>query len=157
MTCSQIRKIVSRYVDHDLSSDEKRLFELHIRDCAGCRKELEEIQAVHALFVSAKRYEAPQGFAARVMANLEERKPSGFWGFLAFHRSLVRAVEVAFALIVVMIGIISGNVLVADRTSQLQVVQATVQESFSLDLFQATPPGSVGGAYVRLMRAGDER
>jgi hypothetical protein len=66
-------------------------------------------------------------------------------------------VEVAFALVIMIIGVFSGNLLVADRTSERQTVQATVQKSFSLDLFQATPPDSVGGAYVRLMGAGDER
>ena len=33
----------------------------------------------------------------------------------------------------------------------------TVRESFSLDLFQATPPDSIGGVYVTLAGATDER
>ncbi len=61
------------------------------------------------------------------------------------------------ALVVFMIGIVSGNVLMADRTSAKQTVLANVHSSFSLDLFQATPPGSVGGAYVSLVGAADER
>ncbi len=157
MKCSEVKELISRYVDDDLGQDEKEVFTLHVRDCSACRKELEEIQAVHTLFTSAERFVAPHGFTTRVMARLEERQPSRFWGFLAFHRPLVRVAEVAFALAVIFIGVFSGNLLVADRTSQRQVVQVTVQESFSLDLFQATPPGSVGGAYVSLMGAADER
>src|SRR5271157_614687 len=157
MKCSQITKMISRYVDDDLGPEEKRLFELHIQDCSGCRHELEEVRAVHELFASAERFPAPYGFTTRVMANLEAKEPSWLWQLFTLRPFFLRAVEVAFALIIMIIGVFSGNLLVADRTSGRQAVQATVQESFSLDLFQATPPDSVGGAYVRLMGAGDER
>jgi hypothetical protein len=42
---------------------------------------------------------------------------------------------------------VSGNLLVAGRTPERPM---TVQESFSLDLFQATPPDSIAGVYVTL-------
>jgi anti-sigma factor RsiW len=157
MKCSQITKMVSRYIDNDLGPEEKRPFELHIQDCAGCRKELEEIRAVHELFASAEKFPAPHGFTTRVMANVEAKEPSWFWQLFTLRPFFLRTVEVAFALIIMIIGVFSGNLLVADRTSERQTVQATVQESFSLDLFQTTPSDSVGGAYVRLMGAGDER
>ena len=157
MKCSQIEKMISRYVDNDLGPEEKRLFELHIQDCSGCKHELEEIRGVHQMFVSAERFPAPYGFTTRVMANLEAKEPSWLWQLFTLRPFVLRTVEVAFALIIMIIGVFSGNLLVADRTSGRQAVQATVQESFSLDLFQATPPDSVGGAYVRLMGAGDER
>lgn len=157
MNCSTITKLISRYVDDDLSHDEKEAFTLHIRDCSECRKELEETQDLHALFVSTEKFSAPYGFSTRVMASLDQREGSKLWNFLTFHRSFLRTVEVAFALIVVMIGIISGNVLVTDRTYEREAVQATVQESFSLDLFRAAPADSIGGAYARLMEANDEK
>ena len=157
MKCSQIEKMISRYIDNELDSEEKESFALHVQDCSGCRKELEEVQAVHELFASAERFPAPHGFTTRIMANLEAKEPSWLWQLFTLRPFALRAVEVAFALIIMIIGVFSGNLLVADRTSEKQVVQATVQESFSLDLFQAAPPDSVGGAYVRLMGADDER
>jgi anti-sigma factor RsiW len=157
MKCSQIEKMISRYVDNDLGLEEKRLFELHIQECPGCKHELEEVRAVHELFTSAERFPAPYGFTTRVMANLEAKEPSWLWQLFTFRPFFLRAVEVAFALVVIVIGMVSGSVLVADRTSEKQAVQATVQESFSLDLFEATPPGSIGGAYMQVMGAGDER
>jgi anti-sigma factor RsiW len=157
MKCPQIERMISRYVDNDLGPEEKRLFELHIQECSGCRKELEEVQAVHELFSSAEMFPAPYGFTTRVMANLEAKKPSWLWQLFTLRPFVLRAVEVTFALIIMIIGVFSGNLLVADRTSEKQATQATVHESFSLDLFQAAPPDSVGGAYVRLMGADDER
>ena len=157
MKCSQIRTMISQYVDDELSADEKKLFSFHIQNCPACKEELEETQSVHQLFASAERFPAPYGFTTRVMANLEAKEPSWLWQLFTFRPFVLRTVEVAFALIIMIIGAFSGNMLVGDRASERQVVQTTVQESFSLDLFQATPPDSVGGAYVRLMGAGDER
>ncbi len=111
--------------------------------------------AIHELFASVKNFEAPQGFAMRVMARIEEEKKRvPFWGFFTLQPVYLRAVEIAFALVIVVVGMISGNVMVATKTSGRPV---TVQESFSLDLFQATPPDSIGGAYVRLAEAADEK
>lgn len=157
MKCSRITKMISRYVDDDLGPDEKKLFEFHIRDCSSCAKELEEMRAVHQLFASTERFEAPYGFATRVMANVEAKEPSRLRGLFTVRPLFLRAVEVAFALVVVIIGMISGSALVADRTSGRQAVQVTVQESFSLDLFQAAPPGSIGSAYIQVVGVGDER
>ena len=157
MKCSQIRKMISRYVDDDLGPEEERLFQFHVQDCSGCKHELEETQAIHSLFASAERFQAPYGFTTRVMANLEAKETSWLRQLFTLRPFFLRTVEVAFGLIIMIIGVVSGNLLVVDRTSGRQAVQATVQASFSLDLFQATPPDSVGGAYVRLMGAGDER
>ncbi len=157
MKCSQIRKMISPYVDNELAPDELKLFTSHIQECPACKEELEEMQSVHQLFASAERFEAPFGFATRVMAHLEEREEtvlSRLWGFLTGRPVFLRTVEVAFALVIMLIGVMSGNMLVADRTPG---TQTTIQESFSLDLFQATPPDSIAGVYVRLAGDSDER
>jgi anti-sigma factor RsiW len=140
--------MTSRYVDQDLDPHEERTLELHIRECSDCKEAVEGQLAVHNLFGSAERFEAPYGLAARVMARIEENeKRAPFWGFFTLQPVFLRAVEMAFALVVIFIGMVSGNLLVAGRTPERSM---TVQESFSLDLFQATPPDSIGGVYVTL-------
>ena len=155
MKCAQVKPMIARYVDQDLDPREKKAFELHCLECPVCRGEWEEQMAVHNLFGSAERFEAPYGFATRVMARIEENeKRAPFWGFFTLQPVFLRAVETAFALVVIFIGMVSGNLLVADRIPERPL---TVQESFSLDLFQATPPDSIGGVYVTLAGATDER
>ena len=148
MKCSQVKQMISRYIDQDLASYEKRTLEHHIGECPSCQEAMEGQMAVHNLFSSAEKFEAPLGFAAKIMARIEgkERRTS-FWSFFTFQPVFLRAVEVAFALVVIFIGLISGNLLVAGRTPEKPL---TVQESFSLDLFQATPPDSIGGVYVTM-------
>jgi anti-sigma factor (TIGR02949 family) len=157
MKCSHVRNMISQYVDDELTPDEKKLFTSHIENCPACKEELEAIQSVHHLFAATETYPAPLGFATRVMAQLEEVEEtslSRLWHLVAGRPFFLRTVEVAFAMVIMLIGVMTGNLLIADRTP---VRQTTVQESFSLDLFQATPPDSIGGVYVKLMEANNER
>jgi len=150
-----VRKMISQYVDDQLRSDEMKAFDLHIQSCAACREKLEETRALHQLFASAQRFSAPYGFAARVLANLEEKEEARLWSVFAIRPFFLRAAQVAFALLVMTIGIISGNLLLAERTNPIG--QTTVQQTFSLDLFHAVPPDSIGGIYAMLTRASHEK
>jgi anti-sigma factor RsiW len=157
MKCSLVRNMISQYVDDELTPDEKKTFLSHIQNCPACKEELEEIRSVHQLFASAEVYPAPPGFATRVMVHLEEIEETGFsrlWRFLTGRPFFLRTVEVAFAMVIMLIGVISGNLLVADRTP---VRQTSVGETFSLDLFQATPADSIGGVYAKLAGVDNER
>ena len=116
MKCRHARKMISQYVDDALSPDEKKDFDSHIRSCASCREGLEETRALHRLFASAERFPAPYGFATRVLANLEEKEGSRLRSLSGFRPFFLRAAQVAFALVVMTIGIISGNLLLPERT-----------------------------------------
>ncbi len=155
MKCTHVRKMISQYMDDELDPDEKKDFDSHIQSCASCREGLEETRALHRLFASAERFPAPYGFATRVLANLEDKEGSRLRSLVSISPFFLRTAQVAFALVVMTIGITSGNLLLAERTDPIG--QKAVQESFSLDLFQATPPDSIGGIYNKLMRPGHER
>jgi anti-sigma factor RsiW len=155
MKCRRVKKMISQYVDDELALDEKKDFDSHIQGCAPCREALEETQALHQLFASAERFPAPYGFSERVLTNLEEKEGSQVLGLFVFRPFLLRTAQVAFALVVMTLGVISGNMLLGERTDQ--IVQTAVQQTFSLDLFQATPPGSIGGIYNTLMESRHEK
>ncbi len=150
MKCSQIRRMVSRYVDDELKPEDRKAFLSHIQSCDTCRKELEETQQVMQILASAERFEAPYAFAERVMARIgetEELRSSWLRRMFAGQLLFVRAAQVAFALVVILIGLVSGNILTGAGPAERQ---QAIQDTFSLDLFQATPPGSIGGVYVSL-------
>jgi anti-sigma factor RsiW len=155
MKCRHVKKIISQYVDDELKPGEKKNFDSHIQDCASCREELEETRALHQMFDSARRFPAPHGFATRVLANLEEKKGLRPLNLLPIKPIFLRTVKVTFALVVMTIGIISGNLLLVQRTEPIG--QRAVRGTFSLDLFQATPPDSIGGIYYTLMSASHEK
>jgi anti-sigma factor RsiW len=155
MRCWHARKMISRYVDGELSPDEKKDFDLHLRKCASCRQGLEETRALHRMFVTARRFPAPYGFATRVLANLEEQRRVRLGRLAPIRPLLLRAAQVTSVLVIMTIGMISGNLLLPKKTEPIG--QTAVQQTFSLDLFQATPPDSIGGIYTMLMRPGHER
>jgi anti-sigma factor RsiW len=154
MRCAKLRKQVSSYIDDRLGRDDKEAFSSHIRNCLECRNILEEEKALHELFASAERFPAPYGFTTRVMANLTAEESSRWWALFARRPLVLRALEVSFALIVFLTGLHLGNRL-TDMSPPTE--EATIQASLSLDLFQATPPDSVGGVYVGLAEATHEK
>jgi len=155
MRCGRARKMISQHLDGELGLAESKAFDTHIQGCPSCRQALEETRAFQQMFASAQRFPAPYGFATRVLANLEEKEGSRLRSLLSVRPFLLRAAQAAFAVVVMTLGIISGNLLLAERTVHIE--PAAVQEVFSLDLFQAAPPDSVGGIYMRLAGVADEK
>jgi anti-sigma factor RsiW len=152
--CSHARKMISQYVDDELTPDDKKDFGSHIQSCASCREAVGEARAIHELFASAGRFPAPYGFVTRVLANLDEKEASRAGRVFGGRPLFLRAAQVAFAVIAMTVGVISGNLLLPE--SRDHIGQTAVQETFSLDLFQATPPGSIGRIYNTLMRPSNE-
>jgi len=147
--------MISRYVDDGLIPDEKTDISAHLRNCAPCRERLAETQALRRMFASVRKFPAPYGFAARVLANLEEKECLPERRFGIIRPLFLRTAQVAVVLAVMVLGLFSGNLLLEERTTPL--LQTSVQETFSLDLFEPTPPDSIGGIYVTLMRANHEK
>ena len=155
MECKRMRQMISLHVDGELGPVEEKAFADHIQDCAACRGALEETWAVRNLFASAGKFSAPLGFAARVMANIEEKEASRFRKFFRSRPIFRRTVEVAVALFIVAFGLLSGNVLMSGRSAPVNV--AEVRDSFHLDVFEAAPPNSVAGVYLSMLEAGHEK
>jgi anti-sigma factor RsiW len=155
MRCLKIPKQISTYIDDQMNSDEKKVFSGHLQNCPDCQEALQEAQALHELLTSAEHFSAPYGFTTRVMANLTAEDSSPWWAVFTRRPLVLRAMEWGLALIIVLTGMVFGNLLMTDRADPNRA--ATLQEYFSLDLFQATPPDSVGGVYVALAEAPHEK
>ena len=80
MKCKETRKVLSRYLDHELSSTETSSIEEHLAGCLECRTELETQQRLWALLGSVEPIRAPN-LTAAVEARLSE--PRGWLSFLA--------------------------------------------------------------------------
>jgi anti-sigma factor RsiW len=150
MSCPKT-KTISAYLDKELGRDEMTEFEAHVQGCNICWQALEEMRSLHAVFAQAERHSAPYGFATRVIArtaDLEKKKAP--WFVPVF----IRFAEAAFLLVVITVGILAGRVL----TNSSSVANTTnIASSLSLDVFEATPPGSLGGAYLAMTEVGNEK
>ncbi len=150
MSCPKT-KLISAYLDNELRLGEKTAFEAHVLGCYRCSQSLEEMRSLRAAFSTSQRHPAPYGFATRVIArtaDLEKKKAP--W----FVPVLVRIAETAFLLVVITVGILAGKVL---TNSSSMANTTNIASSLSLDVFEATPPGSLGGAYLAVMEARNEK
>ena len=155
MKCKHAKKLISPYIDNELSQTERHTLTAHFEICPACRRELEEAQSVSAMLMAVDRPFAPLGFVTRVMAGIEEDEAHGFWRALGLHPHLLKAMEVAFALVIVIIGILSGNMLMTDRGTPVQV--AELRGSFHLEVFESAPPDSIGGIYASMTGVTSEK
>ena len=150
MSCPK-SKLISAYLDKELKLGEKTEFEAHMQGCNLCSQALEEMRSLHASFSTTQRHQAPYGFATRVMARTRElEKQQTPW-----HVPLImRFAEAVVLLVVITAGILAGKVV----TSGFSAMNTpTIASSLSLDMFDATPPGSLGGAYLAMTEARNEK
>jgi anti-sigma factor RsiW len=144
-------KLISAYLDQEIGLREKTAFEAHVQGCNICSHTLEEMRSLRATFAVAARHPAPYGFATRVMARtavLEKKKSPWFVPFF------IRFAEAAILLIVITVGIVAGKVMSNDTSA---AKTANIASFLSLDLFDATPPGTLGGAYLAMTEVRHEK
>jgi anti-sigma factor RsiW len=144
------RKLVSPYIDCELSVEERNLFESHINECRECAGELKELQKIHELFAGAETFKAPHGFSTRVLSNIREKETRRFEGFVHI---LARSVEGFAVLVLIFVGIILGSFL----SKTLVFEKGNVVASLSLDIFAPAPPDSVGGVYLAMTGVKNEK
>jgi anti-sigma factor RsiW len=143
MNCSKAEKLISPYLDGEVSVKEQGLFEAHVKECRVCAGKFEETRAVQTAFGQAMRYRAPGGFSARVMDTIQgnaQARPS----FVLLFTRLAAAVVI---LILIGLGVMTGRFLGSDNRTDKAAEAAAF---LSLDIFNATPHDSPGGAYLAM-------
>lgn len=143
--------LLSSYLDEELQGSDKAALETHMQGCNRCSQSLEELRSLRAAFSTTQRHQAPYGFATRVMARTRELGEQQ----TPWHVPLImRFAEVAVLLVVISVGVLAGRVMTNGSST---TTMPTVASSLSLDMFDATPPGSLGGAYLAMTEAKNEK
>jgi anti-sigma factor RsiW len=150
MSCSK-SKHISAYLDKEMGPGEKAAFDTHLHGCSDCAQALEEIRSLRAAFAKAERHPAPYGFATQVMARTAEMERKKTPWFVPI---FIRFAEAAVLLIIITVGILAGKAM---TNSSSAANTTNIALSLSLDLFDATPPGSLGGAYLAMTEVKNEK
>ncbi len=150
MKCLKFEAI-STYLDDELEEKERISIESHLKRCAKCAGALEEMRSLRTAFKGAEYYRAPLGFSSRLLARTEALdKKKSLW----FVPVVIRFAEVAVLLVVIAAGVLAGKFMMNGRPAQKA---ENITSSLSLDLFDAAPPGSLGGAYLAMTEVGNEK
>ncbi|MHB8846693.1 MAG: anti-sigma factor family protein [Nitrospirota bacterium] len=155
--------LISAYLDEELQASDRAALESHLQGCAQCGAALRGMQSLRAAFANAERHQAPYGFSARVMARTAELRSPSPYPLPSGERVKVRGwfvpiltgfAEAAILLMVITVGILAGRIM---TDSSAAAPAANIASSLSLDLFDAAPPGSLGGVYLAMTEANNEK
>jgi len=102
---------IDQYVDAELSTEDMRAMEAHLRGCASCAAvALRHTRLKHVTKMAGKRYFANSEFRRRVQQQISvNRRPARRWGWIP---------SVALAVAVILIAALSFNILSQRSRSQ---------------------------------------
>jgi anti-sigma factor RsiW len=125
--CSEVKELLSAFLDGELEEAPRRGVAAHLKGCAACRREM---QLLASLDEALGRLSAPAApdVAGRVLARLHRRRRA-WWQNLALAASLV-------------LGIVLGGTVARDFYPAPD--HGAAYEMASLEDFQDFPQGSLG-------------
>jgi anti-sigma factor RsiW len=66
LSCEQVRREISNYIDDDMSPRMRRLLQAHLDQCRKCAVLLDSTHNVLVLLADEKRFQLPAGFSLRL-------------------------------------------------------------------------------------------
>ncbi|MDD2889327.1 MAG: zf-HC2 domain-containing protein [bacterium] len=77
--CDNIKLLIQAFVDNELSSDEQKILDSHIKECQDCKTELENATILNKLLKdNIKKVDLPPYFEAKLWARIEREKSRKF-------------------------------------------------------------------------------
>ena len=115
MTCARVRSRLSEWLDGELEPAAARAVSSHLRECAACARQADELSAISGLLAELPRLAPPESVAPLVLDRLEieagSRRPglaSLFRGFAAARPYMLPSlVPAALVLVSVLAGVLA--------------------------------------------------
>lgn len=122
MNCKKIRKLLSAYVDHELTKEEEGFVLEHLKKCQGCFHELKYLERTKKLFAYKEKIEPKPFFETRLLNRLRKKAPiaSMTEEFVNIAR---RAVLVSFALLLIVSGIFLTKTFLSDKDQNYRSIE----------------------------------
>jgi anti-sigma factor RsiW len=146
MTCRDVEKKLSAFLDGELEAGEKAAIASHARGCTACGTRLQAEKRLWNTLGALPGAAPSPYFYTRLSARLREKERSSAAG--RFERILVPASALAIALFGFWLGYLAGgNGEAASQTAQAQTAPASTAY---LDTFDDIPAASLGDVYFAL-------
>lgn len=73
MICKEVHKKMNSYLMLELSKDQLKAFELHLKDCASCNRLISELKSTMSLVDHTEKLKADPFMFTRIQAQIENR------------------------------------------------------------------------------------
>ncbi len=161
MKHKDIQKKILRYIDSELSEEERLEVEAHLKQCAQCRRDVESLSVSWQLSESVYRVQPSAFLWNRISEHLNEVSHGKYLNYriTSFIRQLAQpALTAALIIIALFTGIQVGGQLTNKNVSKQHnfITTNQVQNEFGLDNFRLLSSGSLGGEMVALMDFNNE-
>lgn len=152
MTHKAIQKKMLRYLDDELSGQEKAKVQRHLERCKTCRDALQTIKSLWITERPPEQKNAPLLLWTYIAAGLQSPTERGVLkGSENPGRQLLRPVMTVVALIIICFsGIKLGNLITGSTGDVAQVSAESAIDNFGMSYFGISPPGSLDAHVLAL-------
>lgn len=99
MICNEIRELLSAYADDEISTEQRKLVEQHLRECADCQNRLTEYKAVSQRLGTLQAAPSLPNFTQSVMLKIKE--PSKKRHAWSVKRGVLVGVPIVIVLVII--------------------------------------------------------
>jgi len=155
-TCRNIRKKLSAYQDRELGQAETDAVKSHLRSCETCRKKHAALLQTYRMLRNLPEIESTPGFSRQIVEKATQRQEPEWIRALGGALQLLPAptAMVTLAIVGILTGALLGNFLAARQFDTPPPFSSSYTDKAltlaSVQVFDATPPGSFAGGYLRL-------
>ena len=147
-----IQKKLLRYLDDELSEQEKVKVQCHLERCETCRDALQTIELMWATERPIERKTAPPFLWTRISARLQAEAEQGFLNGLKVpvRLALRPVVTVVVLLFIFFSGIKLGNLITGSTGDVTEISAESATDNFGMSYFEISPPGSINAHVLAL-------
>lgn len=155
-TCRYVRKKLSAYQDGEVALAEKDFIEVHLRSCEACSQQFEAFGQTYRILQKLPVIQPTNGLSRQILGRVTQTQKSFGSRALAgaFHLLPRPAAMVTLALVGLLAGFFLGNLITAGQIDSSTSFSAPYSDQAltlaSVQVFNATPPGSFAGGYLKL-------
>jgi anti-sigma factor RsiW len=155
-TCQNLGKRLSAYQDGEVTAAEKDAIEAHLATCEACRKQHAALQKTYQMLRSLPEIQPAPGLSRRIVDSATQVQEPFWVRSLANVLRMLPAPAAVVALTVagLLVGTILGNFLTERQFRPSRAFSAFHSDQAltlaSVQVFDATPPGSFAEGYLKL-------
>jgi anti-sigma factor RsiW len=158
MKCSQIKKKLSAYLDHEMKDDERQMVSGHLKTCTLCQEELAALAKVKETLFVLEGMEVPPYFITRLRQRIKDERSLTTRPVPLIERIRRVACSAAgFAGVAVslFVGSQMGRTLYQELANDTQTVSVENANTLGFGSFEEFPEGSLSDVYNELITGGN--